>query len=56
MVDSTCDPYFEEDKYFISVVRGEQPEFAPIGEGLAGLKLVSAAMESAERGGIIIKL
>ena len=55
-VDSTCDPYLEEDKYFISVIRGEQPEFAPISEGLSGLKLVSAAMESAQRGGMIITL
>jgi len=50
------DAGYEEDKYFISVVNGEKPEFAPISEGLVGLKMVSGVVESSKNEGNSIKI
>ncbi len=55
-VNEDVDAYFAEDEYFVSVLRGENPEFAPISEGFAGIWLVEAATRSAKAGGANIKL
>jgi len=47
---------FEENVYFINVLRGEAPNFASIEEGLDGLRLVRGVVDSSQSGGIPIKL
>jgi predicted dehydrogenase len=50
------DAGYEEDEYFISVIKGEKPEFAPISDGLIGLKMVSGVIESSKKDGNSIKI
>lgn len=50
------DAGFEEDAYFIKVLRGEALEFASIAEGLNGLKLVQGVVESSRNGGAPVLL
>ena len=45
------DAGFEEDVYFMKVLRGKAPECASIAEGLIGLKLVQGVVESSKNGG-----
>ncbi len=52
----SVDAGYEEDKYFISVIKGENPEFAPISDGLIGLKMVSGVVESSKKEGNSIKI
>lgn len=47
---------FDEDEYFIAVVRGEKPEIAPITDGYKGLRLAAGATESSRLGGTTVKL
>lgn len=42
---------FEEDLYFISVVKGENPPFATIKDGYKGVRLVSGVVESSGNNG-----
>jgi predicted dehydrogenase len=53
---SDDDATYLEDAYFMGVVRGENNEFATIEEGLNGLKLVSAVVNSSQNGGIPIEI
>ncbi|MEG0768183.1 MAG: Gfo/Idh/MocA family oxidoreductase [Clostridia bacterium] len=48
--------YLDEDRYFVDVVQGKKPEFAPIAEGLSDLAIVAGAVESSANGGIPVKL
>jgi len=50
------DVRFDEDAHFISVLRGEKPEFAPVGEGLLGLEMVGGAVASSEKGGMPVRV
>lgn len=45
------DPYLEEAKHFLAVVRGEAESLTPVQDGLASLRLVDAAVRSAEADG-----
>lgn len=45
-----------QNRLFIDVVKGDAPEFAPIAEGLAGVRIVDAAVRSSEAGGTPIKI
>lgn len=56
MINFDCNPYAEEDDYFIRLVRGEVSEISPIWQGLEGLKIVSGAVESSENDGKPVKL
>jgi predicted dehydrogenase len=48
--------YQLEDEYFLDVVRGRKPEFAPVAEGFAGLKMVSGVVASALSGGNFVDI
>lgn len=48
------DVRWEENRYFIDMVKGEKPPFATIEEGLEGVKIVAGAVKSSENGGIPI--
>lgn len=50
------DAYADEMNYFISVLHRKKPEFAPIAQGLEGLRLVSMAVFSAAQGGMLTRL
>lgn len=50
------DVTFDEDEYFMAVLRGEKPEITPITHGFAGLRLAAGATESSRMGGATIKL
>ena len=47
---------FSENRRFVDVLLGKAPEFAPISEGLDGLKMVAAAVVSSGNGGAPVKL
>jgi predicted dehydrogenase len=55
-LDFNSDVTFEEDKYFLQVVRGEAPEITPITDGFRGLRLAAGATESSQQGGKTIQL
>lgn len=48
------DVRWEQNRYFIDMVKGEKPPFATIEEGLEGVKIVAGAVKSSENGGIPI--
>ena len=48
------DVRWEENRYFIDMVKGEKPPFATIEEGLEGVKIVAGAVKSSENGGVPI--
>jgi predicted dehydrogenase len=45
------DCYLEEDKYFIKMLQGKAPPIAPAREGLLGVQLTTAVVQSAKAGG-----
>lgn len=47
---------WEENRHFVDVLLGKAPEFAPICEGLDGLRLVSGAVESSSNEGKPVRL
>lgn len=47
---------WEENRYFIDVLKGEKLEFAPISEGLTGVRIVDGAVRSSEAGGMPVKI
>ena len=50
------DVRWAQNRLFIDVVKGDAPEFAPIAEGLAGVRIVDAAVRSSEAGGTPIRI
>jgi predicted dehydrogenase len=50
------DLVLQEDLYFLDVLRGSQPPFATLAEGLLGLRTVSAVVESSRLGGVPIQI
>jgi predicted dehydrogenase len=50
------DLYLAETGEFLQAVRGEGRTRAPARQGLEGLRLVSAVLESAEKGGALVRL
>lgn len=50
------DVRWAENRRFIDVVKGDAPEFAPIREGLTGVRIVDAAVRSSEAGGMPVAL
>jgi predicted dehydrogenase len=58
-IESICmdiNPYFEEDSYFLSVVRGNKPQCATISEGYLGLQMVNAVVTSSRENGQSVKI
>ena len=55
-VTEGVDTHRAEVQRFIDVLRGEKAEFASIAEGLAGLRVVAAAVESAKNRGAVQRL
>jgi len=51
----STDVRWAEDRYFIDVLKGEKEEFAPIREGLEGVRTVDAAVRSSESGGMPVR-
>lgn len=47
---------FDEVGYFIDVLKGKASEFAPIAEGLKGLRLVQSVVDSSKNNGAMILL
>jgi len=50
------DVYLDETSAFLAALRGEGPQIAPARQGLEGIRLVSAVLESASQRGSQIKL
>jgi len=50
------DVRWEENRYFIDMVKGLRPEFASIEEGLVGVRTVSGVVASSESGGCPVTL
>jgi predicted dehydrogenase len=50
------DVYADETAAFLATIRGDRPPIAPAREGLNGIRLVSAVLESAQQDGLPIKL
>jgi len=49
--DRDMDIHLEEDRYFFSVVRGENKQTATIPDGMRGLLLTTAVVSSSQKGG-----
>lgn len=56
VLDFNTEVTFDEDEYFMAVVRGEKPEITPITDGFNGLRLVTGAIQSSREGGKTIHL
>ena len=46
----------EEDRYFLDVIRGKEPPFATIEDGLVDLRIVSGACTASENGGVPVRI
>jgi predicted dehydrogenase len=51
----TRDPYMAETLEFLAAIRGQAVPRAPVQVGVAGVRLVSAVLESASQGGAVVK-
>lgn len=56
VISGNVDAIFEEDCYFMEVVRGNKRPVADIGEGLEGLRMVSGVVESSKEEGKAVRL
>jgi len=50
------DPYLDQTVVFLKAVRGEGPQVCPAREGLRDIRLITAVMQSAEKGGQPIRI
>lgn len=50
------DVRWEQNRYFIDMLKDEKPEFSSIEEGLAGIRIVNGAVKSSETDGMPVKL
>lgn len=50
------DVRWAENRYFIDMLKGDEPEFAPICEGLTGVRIVDGAVRSSEADGMPVCL
>lgn len=50
------DVRWEQNRYFIDMLKGLKPEFSSIEEGLAGVRIVAGAVKSSEADGTPVKL
>ena len=50
------DPYLDQTVAFLKAVRGEGPQVCPAREGLRDIRLITAIMQSAEKGGKPIRI
>ena len=50
------DVRWEQNRYFIDMLKGLKPEFSSIEEGLAGVRIVDGAVKSSEADGAPVKL
>ncbi len=52
----TRDPYMAETLEFLAAVRGQATPRTPVRAGVLGVRLVSAVLESAEKGGVPVQI
>lgn len=55
-IHEEVDGGFDEDVYFMSVIRGQAPEISPIEEGFTDIKLVAGVVESSGKNGAPVKI